>query len=552
MSEVDGATLVARSLKQQGVRFMFGIVGFPVSPIAAAAQKEGITYVGMRNEQSASYAAQAVGYLTGRPGACLVVSGPGVVHALAGLANAQQNGWPMVLIGGASETWRNGMGAFQEERQVLIATPFCKFAHAVEHVHRIPFYIEMAVRNSIYGRPGASYLDLPDDIITGKVDESRVDEPARCPDPPRTQAMPADVERALNTLRSAERPLVIVGKGMAYSRAEDEVRAFIERTKVPFLASPMGKGVMSDTHPLSVGAARSHALQNADVVFLMGARLNWIMHFGLPPRFSKDVKIIQLDIAPETIGQNAPTQVALVGDGKAIVGQLNQALGKREWVYPKESAWHAAIAEKAAANAAQIAPQLVDDAAPANYYRALKDVAAWAPENAIIIGEGASTMDIGRTQLFNSRPRHRLDAGSYGTMGIGMGFVIAAAVVHPDKPIISVSGDSAIGFSGMEIETACRYQLPVKIVVFNNGGIGPGHAKHPDNPLQNMRPNALIYGARYDKMMEAFGGKGWFVENPKDLKSALEQATAFKGPALVNVMISQESARKPQQFRWHS
>src|SRR5882724_10341202 len=303
MSEVDGATLVARSLKQQGVRFMFGIVGFPVQPIAAAAQKEGITYVGMRNEQSASYAAQAVGYLTGRPGACLVVSGPGVVHALAGLANAQQNGWPMILIGGASESWRNGMGAFQEERQVLIATPFSKFAHGVEHVHRIPFYVEMAVRNAIYGRPGASYLDMPDDIITGKVDESRVEEPARCPDPPRTQAMPDDVEKALNVLRSAERPLVIIGKGMAYSRAENEVRKFIERTKLPFLASPMGKGVMPDTHPLSVGAARSHALQNADVVFLMGARLNWIMHFGLPPRYNKDVRFIQLDIAPESMAR---------------------------------------------------------------------------------------------------------------------------------------------------------------------------------------------------------------------------------------------------------
>jgi 2-hydroxyacyl-CoA lyase 1 len=552
MAEVDGATLIARNLKKQGVQYMFGIVGFPVQPIAAAAQREGMTYVGMRNEQSASYAAQAVGYLTGRPGACLVVSGPGVVHALAGLANAQQNGWPMILIGGASETWRNGMGAFQEERQVYIATPFSKFAHAIEHVHRIPFYVEMAVRNAIYGRPGASYLDIADDIITGKVDESRVEEPERCPDPPRTQAVQADVEKALDALRSAERPLVIIGKGMAYSRAEDEVRAFIERTKVPFLASPMGKGVMPDNHPLSVGAARSHALQNADVVFLMGARLNWIMHFGLPPRYNKNVRFIQLDIAAETIGQNAPTEVALVGDGKAIVAQINESLKKREWVYPSDTPWHTSIAEKAAANAAQIAPQLADDQAPANYYRALKDVAAWTPDDAIIIGEGASTMDIGRTQLFNSRPRHRLDAGSYGTMGIGMGFVVAAAVVHPDKPIISVSGDSAIGFSGMEIETVCRYNLPVKIVVFNNGGIGPGHAKHPDNPLKNLKPNALIYGARYDKMMEAFGGKGWFVENPKDLKSALEQATAFKGPALVNVMISQESARKPQQFRWHS
>src|ERR1051325_4639850 len=213
MSEVDGATLVARNLKKQGVEFMFGIVGFPVGPIATAAQKEGITYVGMRNEQSASYAAQAVGYLTGRPGACLVVSGPGVVHALAGLANAQQNGWPMVCIGGASESWRNGMGAVPGERQGLVPTPFCKFSHAVEHVHRIPFYVEMAVRNAIYGRPGASYLDMPDDIITGKVDEAQVLEAARVPDPPRTQAMPEDVEKALNVMREAERPLVIIGKG---------------------------------------------------------------------------------------------------------------------------------------------------------------------------------------------------------------------------------------------------------------------------------------------------------------------------------------------------
>ncbi len=552
MAEVDGATLLARNLKKQGVEFMFGIVGFPVQPIAAAAQKEGITFVGMRNEQSASYAAQAVGYLTGRPGACLVVSGPGVVHALAGLANAQQNGWPMVLIGGASETWRNGMGAFQEERQVHIATPFCKFAHAIEHVHRIPFYVEMAVRNAIYGRPGASYLDIADDIIQGKVDEAQVLEAARVGDPPRTQAMPDDVEKALNVMREAERPLVIIGKGMAYSRAEEEVRKFIERTQVPFLASPMGKGVMPDTHPLSVGAARSHALQNADVVFLMGARLNWIMHFGLPPRYNKNVRFVQLDIAPETISQNAPAEVALVGDGKAIVAQLNSSLEKREWVYPKDTPWRTSIAQKAAANAAQIAPQLADDQAPANYYRALKDVAAWCPDDAVIIGEGASTMDIGRTQLLNSKPRHRLDAGSYGTMGIGMGFVVAAAVVHPDKPIISVSGDSAIGFSGMEMETVCRYNLPVKIVVFNNGGIGPGHAKHPANPLKELRPNALIYGARYDKMMEAFGGKGWFVENPKDLKNALSEAMAFKGPALVNVMISQDSARKPQEFKWHS
>jgi 2-hydroxyacyl-CoA lyase 1 len=551
MSKIDGATLMARSLKQQGVDYMFGIVGFPVGPIAAAAQKAGITYIGMRNEQSASYAAQAAGYLTGRPGAALVVSGPGVVHGLAGLANAQQNCWPMILIGGASPTYQNGMGAFQEERQVQIAAPFCKFAHAVEHVHRIPFYVEMAVRQSIYGRPGATYLDMPDDIILGEAEEEKVVTAATVAPPPRMQALAEDIDKALNVLESAEKPLVIVGKGMAWSRAEDEVRAFVERTQLPFLASPMGKGVMDDTHPLSVGAARSHALQEADVIFLMGARLNWIMHFGLPPRFNRKVRIVQLDIAAEAISQNVPAEVALVGDGRAVVGQLNKALAGRQWFYPKDTPWRAAIAEKAAANAKQIKPMIEDESAPTNYYRALKDISAWMPRDAVIIGEGANTMDIGRTQLPNAAPRLRLDAGSYGTMGIGMGFAIAAAVVHPDRPIVSVSGDSAIGFSGMEIETACRYRLPVKIVVLNNGGIGGGVAEFPDDRRQ-LPPRVLTIGARYDKMMEAFGGRGWYVEDPKELRGALNEAMAFDGPTLVNVRLHHAAGRKPQQYGWHT
>ncbi len=548
MAKIDGATIMARALKQQGVEYMFGIVGFPVQPIAAAAQSVGIKYYGMRNEQSASYAAQAAGYLTGRPGACLVVSGPGVVHGLAGLANAQQNCWPMILIGGASPTYQNGMGAFQEERQVQIAAPFSKFAHAVEHVHRIPFYVELAVRQSIYGRPGATYLDMPDDIIRGECEEDAVHEAATIPEPPRMQAMQEDVEKALNALESAERPLVIVGKGMAWSRAEDEVRAFIERTRLPFLASPMGKGVLDDTHPLSVGAARSHALKEADVIFLMGARLNWIMHYGLPPRFNKKVRIVQLDISPEAIGNNVPTEVALVGDGKAIVGQLNKALTNRQWFYPSDTPWHKAITEKATANAQSIQPMIDDNTAPTNYYRAFKDISAWLPDNAVIIGEGANTMDIGRTQMPNKSARLRLDAGSYGTMGIGMGFAIAAAVVHPDRPIVSVSGDSAIGFSGMEIETACRYNLPVKIVVLNNGGIGGGIAEFPKEG--QLPPRVLTIGARYDKMMEAFGGKGFYVEDPKDLRAALDAAMAHPGPALVNVKLQPEATRKPQQFGW--
>ncbi len=552
MSEVDGATLIARSLKQQGIDHLFGVVGFPITAIAAAAQKEGVAYLGMRNEQSAAYAAAAYGYLTGRPGACVTVTGPGVVHGLSGLANAQQNCWPMILIGGASETYRGGMGAFQEERQVLIASPFCKFAHGIESVARIPFYVEMATRNAIYGRPGATYLDMPDDIIRGTCELDKIAEAERVPEPPRMVAPAESVEAALDLLEKAQRPLVLVGKGMAWSRAEDEVRAFIERTQVPFVRSPMGKGVMPDDHPLSAGAARTLALQEADVIFLMGARFNWIFHFGLPPRFSKNVKVIQLDIAPEEIGHNKSTEVALVGDGKAIMTQLNKALVNRQWFHPKDTPWRQALTKKATENAATIKPQIDDDQGPANYYRALRDVAAWMPKDAILSAEGAGTMDIGLTQLPSFNARSVLNAGTYGTMGVGLGQAIAAAVSDPSRPVVHLSGDSAIGFSGMEMETLVRYNLPVKIVVLNNGGIGPGMPEIPENPMFNLKPNALIYGARYDKMMEAFGGKGLFVKEPKDIRGALDEAMKFPGPALVNVVLSQGSARKAQQFAWHS
>ena len=548
MGKIDGATLMAQSLKQQGVDYMFGIVGFPVIGVAAAAQKAGITYIGMRNEQSASYAAQAAGYLTGRPQACLTVSGPGVIHALAGLANAQQNCWPMILIGGASPVYQNGMGGFQEERQVQLAAPYCKYAHAIEHTARIPYYVEQAVRHAKFGRPGAAYLDFPDDIIRGEAEEEKIRPAATVGEPPRSLADPDAVEAALSALESAERPLVIVGKGMAWSRAEDEVRAFIERTQLPFLASPLGKGVLADDNPLSVGAARSTALREADLVLLMGARLNWIMHFGLPPRFKPDVRLVQLDIAAEEIGANVPAEVALLGDGKAVVGQLNGALEQRQWFYPTETPWRALLREKAQANLDAVQPMIEDDASPMNYYRAYRDIEAWLPEDAIIIGEGANTMDIGRTQMANRQPRHRLDAGTYGTMGIGLGFAIAAAVTNPDKPIVSVQGDSAFGFSGMEIETMVRYRLPVKMVVLNNGGIGGGVG--PLKEGRKVPPPILTYGARYEGMLTALGGKGLYVEDPADLRSALDEAMAFDGPALVNVLIHPQAGRKPQQFGW--
>lgn len=547
MPEISGARVIARSLKQQGVEYMFGVVGFPVIPIAAAAQKEGIRYFGFRNEQAASYAAGAVGYLTGRPGACLAVSGPGMVHGIAGLANAWANCWPMILLGGANDSYQDGRGAFQETPQVEAARPFAKYAARPESAARVPFFVEKAVRTSIYGRPGAVYLDLPNDVITAQLDEASLELPPRCPEPPRPLADPAAVDAALDALRSAERPLVIVGKGAAYADAADEVRAFVDRSGLPFLASPMGKGVVPDDHPLSVAPARSHALQNADLVLLVGARLNWILHFGLPPRFAPDVRVIQIDIAAEEIGTNVPTEVALVGDAKRVVAQLNDAVAASGWSFPSDSAWRRELADQVAGNVAAVDAMLNDDSEPMGYYRVLREIRDRMPRDSILCSEGANTMDIGRTVLPNYEPRTRLDAGTYGTMGVGLGFAIAAAAVHPDRKVVCVEGDSAFGFSAMEVETACRYRLPITFIVVNNSGIGGGLAEYD---LANPPPFVYTLGARYEKVIEAFGGRGFFVEKVADLGPTLKEALADPLPNVVNVLIDPRAQRKPQKFEW--
>ena len=549
MPDVDGATLIARSLKQQGVEYMFGIVGVPVVPIAFAAQREGIKYIGMRHEQSASYAAQAVGYLTGRPGACLVVSGPGMTNAISGIANAWSNRWPMLLLGGSSDISQHSMGAFQEAPQVEAARPWCKLSAEVDRIDRIPYYIEQAVRTSIYGQPGPVYLDLPGDIITGKCDEEQAArwQRPRAADPPRPLADPVAVQAALAALKSAERPLVVVGKGAAYADAAPEVRDFIEATQLPYLASPMGKGVLPDDHPLSTAPARSHVLQNTDLVFLIGARLNWIMHYGLPPRWSPGLRVIQLDIAADEIGTNVPAEVALVGDAKAVVGQLNAALREQPWQFGAENTWRTGIAKKIEENVATTQAMLDDDTEPMGYYRALRDIRDALPRNTIICSEGASTMDIGRTVLPNFEPRHRLDAGSFGTMGVGLSFAIAAKAVYPEQPVVAVEGDSAFGFSGMEVEVACRYGMPITFIILNNNGIGGGPSTLDPN---RVFPTSYVPNARYEKVIEAFGGDGYFVEKSDELKPALDKAMSSGRPSVVNIMISAQSRRKPQQFEW--
>lgn len=535
MSTVDGATVIARSLREQGVEHMFGVLGVPVYPIARAAEREGIRFYAFRNEQAASYAAGAVGYLTGRPGVCLAVSGPGMIHAIAGLANAWANCWPMLLLGGANDSYQNGLGAFQEAPQIEAARPFVKYAARPDSAARMPFFIAQAFRHAMYGRPGAVYLDLPGDFISGQVESNLISYPKFTPSPERAPASQESVTRALKTLRTAERPLVIVGKGAAYSRAEDEIGRFLDMTQLPFLPTPMAKGMAPDDSLLSVSPARSYALQNADVIFLIGARLNWMLHFGAEPRFAPNVRVIHLELSPEEIGNNGPVDVALLGDAKVVMAQLIAAIKTEPWEYPSETAWRSELSAKIEQNQKAVAAMCSDDSVPMGYYRALKEIAEQLPRESMLVTEGSNTMDIARTVLPSFLPRHRLDAGTFGAMGVGLGFAIASAVLNPQQRTFAVEGDSAFGFSGMEVEVACRFNLPITFIILNNDQ-GGGQAYVPN--------------ARYEKIIEVFGGTGYYAKTPGELRDALRAAATDSTPNIINVQIDPKAQRKAQQFNW--
>ncbi|XP_045435261.1 2-hydroxyacyl-CoA lyase 1 isoform X2 [Pipistrellus kuhlii] len=522
--QVSGAAVLAQALKAQDVQYMFGIVGIPVTEIAVAAQQLGIRYVGMRNEQAACYAASAVGYLTGRPGVCLVVSGPGLVHALGGMANANMNCWPLIVIGGSSERGQETMGAFQEFPQVEACRLYSKFSVRPSSIEAIPSVIEKAVRSSIYGRPGACYIDIPADFVNLQVNVNSIKYVECCMPPPVSMAETSAVQMAASVIRNAKQPLLIIGKGAAYAHAEEGIRKLVEQCKLPFLPTPMGKGVLPDNHPNCVAAARSRALQFADVIVLFGARLNWILHFGLPPRYQPDVKFIQIDICAEELGNNVRPAVTLLGDINAVT--------KQELASKKSL--------------------------PMNYYTVFYHVQEQLPKDCMVVSEGANTMDIGRTVLQNYLPRHRLDAGTFGTMGVGLGFAIAAAIVakdrNPGQRVICVEGDSAFGFSGMEVETICRYNLPIVLLVVNNNGIYQGFDTDSWKEMLKFGdatamapPMCLLPNAHYEQVMTAFGGNGYFVQTPGELQESLRKSLADRTkPSLINIMIEPQSMRKAQ------
>ncbi len=544
----DGFHLVIDALKINGIDTIFGLPGIPITDFARKAQAEGMRVISFRHEQNAGNAAAIAGFMTQKPGICLTVSAPGFLNGLTALTNATTNCFPMILISGSSEREIVDLqqGDYEEMDQLAIAKPLCKAAFRVLHAEDIGVGIARAIRAAVSGRPGGVYLDLPAKLF-GQTVEAQVGKNSliKVVDPaPRQIPAPDAVQRALDLLKGAKRPLILLGKGAAYAQADEDIRALVERTGIPYLPMSMAKGLLPDTHDQSAAAARSFVLPGADVVLLIGARLNWLLSHGKGKTWGgKDhkawgaQKFIQIDISPQEMDSNVRIDAPLVGDIGSCVGALLAGIGSG-WAKPPAD-WLGAIEERKSKNLAKMAETLAKDPVPMNFHSALnvvRDIVKANPD-AVLVNEGANALDFTRSIVDMYKPRKRLDVGTWGIMGIGMGFAVGAAVVGRD-PVIAIEGDSAFGFSGMEVETICRYNLPVCIVIMNNNGVYGGTDKNPTGGT-DVAPTVFVKGARYDKMMEAFGGVGVNATTPAELRRAMEEAIRSRKPTLINAVIDE-------------
>ncbi|MFO1304240.1 MAG: oxalyl-CoA decarboxylase [Burkholderiales bacterium] len=546
--ETDGFQLVIDALKLNGIDTIFGLPGIPITDLTRKLQRNGLRVISFRHEQNAGYAASIAGFLTQKPGICLTVSAPGFLNGLTALAHATTNCFPMILISGSSEREIVDLqqGDYEEMDQLAIAKPLCKAAFRVLHAEDIGVGIARAIRAAVSGRPGGVYLDLPAKLFPQSMDaEAGRNSLIKVVDAAPKQIPAADaVKRAVDLLKSARKPLIILGKGAAYAQCDADIRALVEKTGIPYLPMSMAKGLLPDTHEQSASAARSYVLPESDVVMLIGARLNWLLSQGKGKTWGGPTakawggqKFVQIDISPIEADSNVRIDAPVVGDIGSCVTAMLAEIGS---AFPKPPAeWLNAIKERKDKNVAKMAETLAKNPTPMSFQSALnvvRDIVKANPD-AMLVNEGANALDFTRSIVDMYKPRKRIDVGTWGIMGIGMGYCVAAAVVTGQQ-VIAVEGDSAFGFSGMETETICRYGLPVCIVIMNNNGVYRGDEK---NTAGGADPSPLVFvkDARYEKLMEAFGGVGVHVTTPDALRSAMEEAIRTKRPTLINAVIDE-------------
>ena len=540
MAELNGGQIAARQLKAAGVDTLFGVVAGPMIEVMVGAQEAGLRVIGCRHEENAAFMASAWGYVARQPGVIVAGSGPGMTNTVTPMYVATASAMPLVVLGGSSYGGTRGVGAFQEADQMAFAAPGCKWTAQVDRLESIPDLLHLALGRAVSGRPGAVYLDFPGHFVARRVAEENVPLRTARPELARPHPDPAAIERIADLLARAERPLLLVGKGAAWADAGAALTRLVDRG-IPYVASPMGRGVIPDDHPQFMNSARTHALANADAILLVGGRFNWIFGFGRPPRYRADVRIAQIDIEAEEMYSASNVELGVVADAAVAAEQIDAALGSRRLACAR-TGWHAELSEKRSENEAMLAKAMASDAVPIDPHRLVREVRDVVGRDAAISVDGETIMGLCRQILPSHQARSRLNAGTTGCMGTGLPYAIGAKLARPDRPSVAVLGDYAFGAAAMALETAARNDVNVVIVVANNEGIA-GHMLQ-DHLFPPGSPRiASLLPARYEKMAEMVDGHAAVVEKPDEIRPALERALAADRPALVHVRVDPKGRR---------
>lgn len=538
LATMTGAALLVQALRKKGIELIFTLNGAHIGEIYKACVDHGVRLVDTRHEEGATHMAFAWARLTRRPGVVAVTGGPGVTNTVTGIATAYHSATPMVVIGGKSPIPQKGMGALQEMDQVAMMQPITKWADTILDARRIPEYVNRAFRVAMGGQPGPVFLDVPTDVLRHPVEASLIEEVSPTWAPPAPAPRPELVEAAAALLREAQRPLLIAGGGIHWSGASGALVAAAERWGIPVLTTALNKGVFPGDHPLHVVAARSLAMGKADVVLLVGVRLNFILAYGQPPRFSRTARFIHVDVAAEEIGRNRRADLGIVGDARLFLESL--AAMDPGGAAGRFAPWVGMLQAESRRKIAQLEADLRSDQVPIHPLRLCHEVRQLLADDAILVLDGGDILSYGRVVFTRNHPGQYVDPGPFGTMGIGVPAAMAAKLAFPDRPVIAVVGDGALGLNFMEFDTAIRFGLNIVVVVSNNGAWNiERKALEMDFGKEYVVATELLR-TRYDLMAMAMGGHGEFVSRPEEIRPALQRALAAGRPALVNVLTDQD------------
>ena len=545
MPDLNGGHLVARTLKQAGVGHIFTLCGGHILPIYDGCITEDIQVVDMRHEQACAHAADAYARLTRNIGVAVVTAGPGVTDAVTGIANAHSARSPVLLIGGAAPFGLRGLGSLQEVEQVDLLRPITKGAWTVSETRQIPEVLTTAIRHALTGRPGPVFVEIPVDLLMTVVEDRLAPIPAAYVHRRPTAPDPDAVAELAGMLARAERPVIMAGSGVYWDDAAEDLAALADRAGVPVFMNGAGRGSLPHDHPLAFAQARGFALGQADLVLVLGTPLDFRLGYGRPPSFAEHARVAMVDCDPVELGRNRPLALGLASHIgltlRALAEVLPRAPGAR--LHP----WQAAVRKKEADAQARLMAERLSEGVPISHYRLGHEIAAVVDLETTVVGDGGDVVGCASKIVPLGRPGQWLDPGPFGCLGVGPPFAIAAKLLRPPQRVLLIAGDGAFGLNGMEMETAVRFGLPMTVVIGNDGGWG-----------QIRNPQLSFFGAeravatslpftRFERMVEALGGKGVHVTEPRQLRPALERALGSGEVYCVNVVLDPAAYRRTGQ-----